>query len=253
MIVTTADSTILEVNESIERISGYKPEEVLGKTTDDLNFWVAKADRARYRALIQKQGAVYNFEAKYRKRSGEIIDALLFGSSISLESGPLFLAVVHDISDLKRSEEDLRRTNAFVTMIIENIPDMIFLKSASDLRFIRFNRAGEELLGYTRDDLLGKSDYDFFTKEEADFFSGKDREVLRRKEAVDIPEERLQTNGRGTRILHTKKVPLLNAEGEPEYLLGISEDITDRIEAQAREREHDQQLFQASRLGDPGR
>ena len=59
LIVTTSDSTILEVNNSIERISGYKPEEVLGKTTDDLNYWVDKEDRGKIREPFLKRKAAY--------------------------------------------------------------------------------------------------------------------------------------------------------------------------------------------------
>jgi PAS domain S-box-containing protein len=126
----------------------------------------------------------------------------------------------------------LRRMNAFLDSILENIPNMIFLKDARELRFVRFNRAGEDLLGHPREDLLGKNDYDFFPKEQADFSTEKDRKVLHGKEVVDIPEEPIQTRNKGERILHTKKVPILNANGEPEYLLGISEDITERKRAE---------------------
>lgn len=115
----------------------------------------------------------------------------------------------------------------FLDSIIENIPDMIFVKDAEDLRFVRFNRAGEELLGYSREELLGKNDYDFFPREEADFFTRNDREVLEGRELVDIPEEPIRTRSKGTRILHTKKIPILDDCGVPIYLLGISEDITD--------------------------
>jgi len=132
--------------------------------------------------------------------------------------------------------------------IVENIPNMIFLKDAGELRFTRFNRAGEELLGHSRDDLLGKNDYDFFPKEQADFFTQKDREVLRRKVIVDIQEEPLQTRDRGERILHTKKVPILNANGEPEYLMGISEDITDRKRAEAEKRRLEERLRRAEKM-----
>ncbi len=44
---------------------------------------------------------------------------------------------------------------------------------------------------------------------------------------TDIPEEPIQTAHKGVRFLHTKKIPLYNAQGRPEYLLGISEDITE--------------------------
>ena len=129
---------------------------------------------------------------------------------------------------------DLEKSNAFLDAIIENIPNMIFLKDAKDLRFVRFNAAGESLLGYPRTDLLGKNDYDFFPKDQADFFTAKDREVLKNGILKDIPEESIQTKLNGERWLHTKKIPINDADGKPQYLLGISEDITEakRKEAQ---------------------
>src|SRR5580704_10700980 len=77
--------------------------------------------------------------------------------------------------------------------IVENIPDMIFVKDAEDLRFVLFNRAGEELLGHPRSDLIGKNDFDFFPVDEAEYFTKNDREVLRSKRLLDIPEEPIQT------------------------------------------------------------
>jgi putative nucleotidyltransferase with HDIG domain len=68
----------------------------------------------------------------------------------------------------------------------------------------------------------------FFSKKEADFFTEKDREVLQNKILVDIPEETIQTKYLGERILYTKKIPLYDSQGTPQYLLGISEDITER-------------------------
>ncbi|MGI9533350.1 MAG: MEDS domain-containing protein, partial [Thermodesulfobacteriota bacterium] len=120
----------------------------------------------------------------------------------------------------------------FLDSIIENIPNMIFIKDAKNLRFLKLNKAGEQLLGYSREEFIGKNDYDFFPKEEADFFTSKDRKVLENKVLMDIEEETIHTKNLGTRHLHTKKIPLLNDEGKPLYLLGVSEDITDKLKAQ---------------------
>lgn len=125
---------------------------------------------------------------------------------------------------------ELQATNHFLDSLIENIPHTIFVKDADTLQFIRLNRAGEELLGYARTDLLGKSDYDFFPKEQADFFVARDRAVLARGTIEDIPEEPVDTRTKGTRILHTKKVAILDAHGRPRNLLGISEDVTEQKE-----------------------
>jgi PAS domain S-box-containing protein len=154
------------------------------------------------------------------------IQAFLFIASATT----MMLSTV--FTERKRAEDELWRINTLMNMIVENIPNMIFLKEAGELRFVQFNRAGEALLDYSRDELLGKNDYDFFPKEQADFFTKKDRDALRGNEVVDIPEELLQTRNKGTRILHTKKVPLFGVDGKAEYLLGISEDITERKRAE---------------------
>ncbi|MBI5945623.1 MAG: PAS domain-containing protein [Chloroflexi bacterium] len=168
----------------------------------------------------------------------ETMDAIRTGnplarSTLSGKDEPALMAQEFNsmLDNLEERSAELRRTNTLMNMMVENIPNMIFLKDARELRFVLFNQAGEDLLGYSRNDLLGKNDYDFFPKEQADFFTDMDRTVLNGHAVVDIPQEPLQTRHKGLRTLHTKKVPLLDANGVPEYLLGISEDITERERA----------------------
>ena len=109
---------------------------------------------------------------------------------------------------------------------------MIFVKDAKDLRFVRFNKAGQNLLGLPAGDLIGKSDFDLFPAEQANHFVAKDRDVLAGRQVVEILEEPIMTARQGLRYLHTRKIPLLDEDGKPEYLLGISEDITKKKEAE---------------------
>jgi PAS domain S-box-containing protein len=134
--------------------------------------------------------------------------------------------------ELRRAQGDLVRANQFLHAIIENIPDMIFVKDAERLSFHMFNKAGEDLLGIARTELLGKNDFDFFPPADAEFFQAKDRETLRQGKLLDIAEEPLETR-HGRRWLHTKKVPIVDDTGAPLYLLGISQDITEQKEADA--------------------
>ncbi|MBM4124858.1 MAG: PAS domain S-box protein, partial [Nitrospira sp.] len=111
------------------------------------------------------------------------------------------------------------------------LPNMVFVKDATDLRFVRINKAGEDLLGHSRETLIGKNDYDFFPQAEADFFTAKDRETLASGRLLDIPDEPIQTR-LGLRYLHTKKISISDDHGSPLYLVGISEDITERKRAE---------------------
>jgi PAS domain S-box-containing protein len=143
--------------------------------------------------------------------------------------------------DEPAAARDIRTLVAFLDSIIDNIPAMVFVKDAKTLRFERFNRAAEELTGLSREAVFDRDDYAFFPPEQARFFQEKDREVLEHLQLVDIPEEPIQTP-RGLRWLHTKKIPILGAAGEPRYLLGIAEDVTDRKTADDRRRETQRQL-----------
>lgn len=140
-------------------------------------------------------------------------------------------------AELRRAKEELGRANGFLDAIIENIPDMVFVKDAVKLAFTRFNRAGEELIGVSRDMMIGKTDYDFFPPEEAMHFQSMDHETLRNRKLVEIPEEPIHT-AKGKRWLHTKKVPIVDETGTARYLLGISQDITNA-------KEHQQALLDA--------
>lgn len=126
------------------------------------------------------------------------------------------------------TDRNLRENKEFLSSIIENIPNMIFVKDPENLRFVQLNSAGEELLGYSRNDLIGKNDFDFFPPEEAEFFITHDRAVLSGNVAIDISEEEILTRTKGKRILHTKKLPVFDESGKPKFLLGISEDITEQ-------------------------
>ncbi len=129
----------------------------------------------------------------------------------------------------KQGERELQEAKALTEAIVEHIPLMIFLKEATDLRFVTFNRAGEELLGYDRQDLLGKNNLDLFPPEQAAHFMANDREVLASAVGMlDIPEEPILTARNGQRFLHTRKVCIRGGDGTTKYLLGISEDITER-------------------------
>ena len=140
----------------------------------------------------------------------------------------------------------------FLNSVVDNIPSMVFIKDARELRFIRINHTGEQLLGLTTQELLGKNDYDFFPESQADFFTHKDREVLESGAELNIPEEIIDTAALGKRWLHTRKVPIFDDKGQPIYLLGISEDITDTKRAEEEIQQQQRELAHVMRLSTMG-
>jgi len=197
------------------------------KVSFALPVWVKIVGVAAATVLLTSVIGIILFRIQLHRRTLELQEINQENQRLVGKLEQKMLQLEEEVDTRRQAEKELRETSAFLNSIIENMPDMIFLKDAEELRFIRFNKAGEDLLGFSRDDLIGKSDHDFFAKEHADLFTKKDREVLLGKKSVEIPEERVQTRHRGERILRTKKVPILNGKGEPFCLLGISEDITE--------------------------
>jgi len=127
----------------------------------------------------------------------------------------------------------LSGTTAFLNTVIENIPALVAVKEARDLRFVLYNRAGEELTGLARHEWLGHNDFDLFPEAQAKAFVARDREVLASGQMQVIAEEEITTRHKGVRTLRTVKMPLFDEAGVPQYLLAMSEDITEqkRVEA----------------------
>ncbi|NJS10911.1 MAG: PAS domain S-box protein [Microcoleus sp. CSU_2_2] len=158
------------------------------------------------------------------------------------------LASVADVIALgierKRAEAELKSARGFLNSVVENLPLGVFAKDASSLKFVLWNKAGEAIAGVTSQEAIGKNDYDIYPKEQADVFTAQDREILtgydKKSTVKEIAEEPIQTRHKGLRILHTRKVPILDAQGNPQYVLGITEDITERRQIDESVRLYDQ-------------
>lgn len=157
----------------------------------------------------------------------ENLERKLKGANESLER--LIGVCIQEKVEQSEANQKLRESQIFLDSIIQNIPNMIFVKDASHLRFVRLNKAGEEILGVKSQHLIGKTDYDLFSREQADFFTATDRKVLSEGGLVEVDEEPVLTP-EGTKYLKTTKIPIVNSAGEPQYLLGISEDISKKKE-----------------------
>jgi PAS domain S-box-containing protein len=179
-----------------------------------------------------------------RPNDGSTFDAEIALSKINLNGNVNIIANVRDISDRKQAEAELQRAQQFMESVLKTIPVGVVAKEAKELRFVLWNPAAETLLGFSAAEVMGKNDYDFFPTEQADLFTAKDREVLDSGQMVEIAEEDIQTSQGESRIFHTKKTAILDADGTPQYLLAVTEDITDRKLAEIALRRSSAQLKQ---------
>ncbi len=137
-------------------------------------------------------------------------------------------AINADLRKRGEAEAALQQNEARLAQIVDLMPAMVFLKEPTELRFVRLNRAGEKVLGRSRESMLGKTVFELFPKEIAESYAAEDRAVLGSQEVLDIPEEIVHTDNNGRRVLHTKKVAVRDERGRALFLLGVSEDITER-------------------------
>lgn len=234
MLVWTLDSSmdppelrLTTVNRVASEIVSVDFSTRIGKTMAEVFPQSDPAKFQKYIEVVQTQVAreVGDLTLEFREKAQRVVHVRAFplpGSAVAM--------LIEDVTEQRRTASELLRARKFLDSIVENIPDMIFVKEAESLRFERFNRAGEQLLGVSRDALIGKSDYDLFPREQADQFVKADRNTLQAGAVLDISEEPIQT-ARGPRWLHTKKIPIVNQDGVATHLLGISEDITEKREA----------------------
>ena len=234
-------------------------EELLGKNMHQLTHH-SYADGSVYHyrdcpnyAAIHSRAVRYSEQEVLWRKDGSSFPAEYWSYPV-IQDGKVHGAVVTflDISGQLQVRNDLKRSQALLQSVVENMPAMVFLKDARDLRFQLFNRAGEQMLGYTRAQMLGKNDYDFFPREQADFFTQKDRIVLAGRQLLEIPAESINTASGEQRWLHTFKTGLYDDAGQPTYLLGISMDVTENKRMEEALRASEAKLSEAQHMAHIG-
>jgi two-component system cell cycle sensor histidine kinase/response regulator CckA len=206
------------------------PTEIVG-TTDYDQIWSEFADEyaADDRAVMESGLPKLGYEEMQVRDGGR-------ETWVRISKVPLFdgigrvvgmLGTCEDITDRRRADQALRDSERFLSDILDNIPSMVYVKDAKTLTFVRVNRATELILGYTNDQLVSPDSRKLGPPDESDYFAQMDQKVVDTGQLLEIPVEVLTTRHRRRLYLRTKKVPLFDDQGEPQFVLGISEDITD--------------------------
>lgn len=277
--VIDAQGHYIQVNPAYCSLYGYQAAELLGQPFTLLLPGKGNAAALHIHKAFLAGKEDFPSEWQALRKDGALLDVMVTSGRLILEDGRCFrVSSVTDMTKRKQAEEEIRLLNAqleqrvaerthqlevankglqaevlvrrraeaeiermqrFLTMIVENIPDLIYVRDIETQRFILVNRATEELIGLSRETFLGKRLDEIANPTLANFLGRPVHEVIATGKALEILEEPISVKENQLKILHTRILPILNEEDKPQYLLGISADITARkkVEEALRESE----------------
>lgn len=112
LITRLSDGKIYEVNEGFLKLSQYRREEVIGKTTGELNLWNNKTDREKIVATLTEYGKLNESEFEFKNKSGELLIGLVNAELLSIGKEISILTTVYDLTPRKKLENKLVEMNA---------------------------------------------------------------------------------------------------------------------------------------------
>lgn len=195
LLTVDAQGTMLTVNRTTAAELGYTVEELIGQP---VTMVVHADDRAglerQFADCLRRPGEVLRWEFRKIRKDGNLLWVREAVRAVRNPEGQFDIVIVcENVTERKRIEDALTQTRQLLESIVEQIPHMVFLKDADELRFVQLNKAGEHLIGLPRETLIGKTDFDAFPREQAEFFTKTDRDVLAGHNLLDIPAEPIQT------------------------------------------------------------
>src|ERR1051325_6167195 len=110
IIITSWDETrFQDVNDAALKLSGYRREEVIGRTVDELKLWGTAEDRAAFYQMLQDSGHVKALQSTFRTRKGEIRHVELFSDTIELDGRSCLLTIARDTTESLKLEAQFRQ------------------------------------------------------------------------------------------------------------------------------------------------
>jgi PAS domain S-box-containing protein len=194
--------------------------------------------RSAVKAQQMMQQAVdhgwHSFEWVHRRQDGSTFHADVLLAAIHIGGERILQATVRDIDERKRTEMALRQSRMLLKSILENMPAMIFAKTAAGLRYEIFNHSAEQFLGHARAAVLGKTDRELFPPAQAEQMMLTDYRVLAAPSFVETELQPLTNASGDTRYFTMRQVALRNDNGSATHILGVGIDVTERKQAQER-------------------
>ena len=223
VFLTDLDGTITYVNPAFEAIYGYTKEEALGKTPRILKSGALDPETyvRFWDTLLSKQ--VVSGEIVNKTKDGRLLTMESTANPILDETGTIigFLAIQHDVTERKHIAEDLAQERNVLRILIDSLPDYIYVKDRSS-RMIKTNVAQASLLrAKTPEETIGKTDFDFYPKPEAAQYYADEQLIVHSGQALVNQEEISQDREGKPRWTLTTKVPFRDETGRVIGIVGI--------------------------------
>jgi PAS domain S-box-containing protein len=170
------DGMYIDVNEAFEQITGYSRDEVIGRTSLELQLWAEPDARMVMLRLLNQYGHVRNLEVKFRMKTGEVREVLWSAEVIEYCGEACLIAISRDVTDQRHLERELLESDARLYMKHEELKNLFHQMEAirreweeimdciSDMFILadqwgkirRFNRAVETFTGKAHRDIVGR-------------------------------------------------------------------------------------------------
>ena len=154
-LTSIQDHRYLEVNETFERFTGWRRDEILGRTPLEIETWVDPTQREKLVKRLLIEGTVRDLGVKFRRKDGQIRTALGTFELIEIRGELCALSMIADVTDLKRAEQAEQAAEERFKQFFETLPEYCFMTSA-DGEILDINPAACSALGYSEEELIGK-------------------------------------------------------------------------------------------------
>lgn len=233
IVITDLDGKLEYVNPKYSSLTGYSFKEAMGMKTSLLKSGVQSKDF--YKKLWNRisSGKEWKGEFHNRKKNGKFFWEQASISPIFDKEGAItnYLKVAEDITERKKAEEELRKNEAQLQVLLNTIPDLVWMKDSKGV-YLFCNQKFEKFFGKSVSEICGKTDYDFLDKKLANFFKLKDQEAIDNGVPSINEEEVTYADDGHSEILETIKTPVYDPDGGILGVLGIARDITERKKAE---------------------
>ncbi len=152
-----ADGVFVDINAGFTTLTGYTREDVIGKSSLDIEIWHDPADRQKLVAGLQAQGHYENLEARFRSKNGDISIGLMSARIIMLQGVPHILSITRDITERKQAEDALRESEARYRSLFTNNHAVMLLIDPEGGAIVDANPAAAAYYGWTQAELRQKT------------------------------------------------------------------------------------------------